>query len=167
MSSCKTCSQPFYTKPSWLKRGIGIYCSRSCADAGRKKGRVVTCFRCGKSVYKPPKALEHSMRLFCSKTCSIAWHNHEFKEHKHGNWKHGSFAYKRILQRASVFSQCVLCGLTDMDILLVHHIDKDRKSNDVRNLSWLCHNCHHLVHCYPESEQEFLRLIRAHATANM
>ena len=168
MVPCKTCSKSFYAKPSWLARGIGTYCSRPCSDEGRKNGRMVACFRCGKVTYKPPKALKSARKFFCSKACSVAWHNEEFKEQKHGNWKHGTFAYKRILERAGVHPQCVLCAIEDQDIILVHHIDKDRKNNKVQNLAWLCHNCHHLVHCYPESEREFLVLIhRHHAPANL
>jgi predicted HNH restriction endonuclease len=33
-----------------------------------------------------------------------------------------------------------------MRVLAVRHIDQNHKNNNVENLAWLCHNCHHLVH---------------------
>ncbi|MBI4281264.1 HNH endonuclease [Candidatus Uhrbacteria bacterium] len=36
-------------------------------------------------------------------------------------------------------------------VLLVHHIDENRKNNVLSNLVWLCRNCHFLVHKYNEN----------------
>jgi 5-methylcytosine-specific restriction endonuclease McrA len=162
---CKNCQKAFYAKPSWIKNGEGIYCSRVCQSAGRRRGVVILCFVCGKEKYKQKKALDRSKSgyYFCSKACSLVWHNSEFKEQKHGNWKHGTFAYRRILERSHRPAQCVLCTISDTDILLVHHIDKNRKNNHLENLAWLCHNCHHLVHNYKEPETRFKAFLRNHA----
>lgn len=162
--ACKICSKEFYAKPSWLKNGAGLYCSKNCQNLGRKKGKRVACFLCGKEVYKQVKALNTSARLFCSRKCSVFWHNAEFVEQKHGNWKQGSFAYKRILERSNTPACCALCGNSDREILLVHHIDKNRKNNTLKNLVWLCHNCHHLVHCYADVEKELADTLKKHAT---
>jgi 5-methylcytosine-specific restriction endonuclease McrA len=41
---------------------------------------------------------------------------------------------------------CQKCGNTDLRVLLVHHIDKNRNNNNPENLQILCYNCHILVH---------------------
>ena len=163
----KVCQKEFYAKPSWLKNGNGIYCSVSCRNIGRKKGEIISCFLCGKKVYKQRKALKRSksQNYFCSRICSITWHNGEFKEEKHGNWKQGTFAYKRILERSDRPIKCALCSISNKDLLLAHHIDKNRKNNQLKNLTWLCQNCHHLVHNYPEMEIEFIEIIKSYATS--
>jgi hypothetical protein len=40
-------------------------------------------------------------------------------------------------------------------MLAVHHLDEDRANNAVDNLVWMCHNCHHLIHHYPEESTAF------------
>ncbi len=155
---CRICSSTFYAKPSWIKKGHAVYCSKDCQNRGRKTGKVVKCFLCQKEVYKQANTIADStsQQYFCTKACSTRWHNAEFKEEKHGNWKHGSFAYRRILERSSMAMACTHCGISEKELLLAHHVDKNRKNNALSNLAWLCHNCHHLVHSYPEEENVFL-----------
>src|SRR3989344_3393915 len=154
---CKICQKSFYTKPSWLKNGVGIYCSIKCQAEGRKTGGLINCFTCGKKVYKQLKAINKSKsgKNFCTKACTLKWHNHEFKESSHGNWKTGEFAYKRILERSGAEVQCVLCGTRDSSDVCVHHVDWDRKNNNLKNLTCLCRNWHHLVHNYKDVASHF------------
>ncbi len=145
---CKICSKSFYTKPFWLKRGFGKYCSPVCQHLGRRAGKNVKCHICGKEVYKPLSKLEHSKskKYFCSKSCQTTWRNSEFIGPKHANWVHGSYAYKSVLKRNKVPKVCKFCKTEDFRVLAVHHLDHNRKNNKVSNLIWLCHNCHFLVH---------------------
>lgn len=53
-----------------------------------------------------------------------------------------------MLGRNKIPKICTLCKTEDSRILAVHHIDKNRRNNDLKNLIWLCHNCHFLVHHY-------------------
>lgn len=39
-----------------------------------------------------------------------------------------------------------MCGLNEECCLQVHHIDEDRKNDDVNNLIILCANCHSRIH---------------------
>lgn len=41
---------------------------------------------------------------------------------------------------------CNRCHSDDIDILCVHHIDKNRKNNSYENLETLCANCHYKIH---------------------
>ena len=164
--SCKICLKEFYAKPSWLARGHGLYCSRTCQDLGRKTGKVIACSLCGKEVYKQNKAIEKSAKLFCTKACSLKWHNAEFAEEKHGNWKSGAFVYKKILKRRGVRPICFLCRKDDERIIVAHHIDENRNNNNLNNLVWLCRNCHHLVHNYSDNKKIFSVLIQKRQNAD-
>lgn len=65
---------------------------------------------------------------------------------KHGLWKDSPTNYRSKLLKSNRVLQCAFCGFDDIRALVVHHIDEDRKNNVLKNLVWLCHNCHYLVH---------------------
>ncbi len=148
---CKICSKEFYAKPNWLKRGWGKYCSPKCQHKAQLKGRIVCCKICGKKIWRAPKRLIHSKsgEFFCSKSHQTLWRNHIFVGPRHPNWKGGYHRkLKSILIQNRVQRVCKLCRGNDVRVLAVHHLDRNRKNNEVKNLVWLCHNCHHLVHHY-------------------
>jgi 5-methylcytosine-specific restriction endonuclease McrA len=45
--------------------------------------------------------------------------------------------------------KCERCGYNKLEILQIHHIDKDRNNNKMENLKLLCPNCH--------AEEHFLK----------
>lgn len=149
---CHKCGKRFLKKPSQVAYCALNFCSASCQHAARKTGKTISCFLCGKKVYKEKRHLS-SQKLFCSKTCSVRWHNVEFVASKHGNWKGGQFAYRRILDRSGKYKFCTLCNVIDKRFLIVHHVDHNRGNNSVSNLIWLCNNCHFLVHHYKKEEK--------------
>jgi hypothetical protein len=51
---------------------------------------------------------------------------------------------------------CERCGLTDERLLTVHHLDEDRTNNRLDNLSWLCPNCHYLIHHFEDEREAFM-----------
>lgn len=158
--SCKKCSKDFSAKPSLLKRGGGIYCSKVCHYGHKRRGQVVKCFVCTKEIYRKPRALalSKSKKYFCSKPCQAVWRNMEFVGPKHTNWKDGASTYRGILLRTGKPCICARCGTEDFRILSVHHIDGDHGNNEVSNLAWLCFNCHHLVHHDKVEKQKFRKL---------
>jgi len=97
--------------------------------------------------------------LFCSKKCSLKKLSEKFNGKNHPNWTTGEYSYKNFLIRHKN-PKCVLCGIKDKNVLAVHHIDKNRQNNKVYNLSWLCHNCHFLIHHYPKVEEKFNRIFK-------
>lgn len=153
---CKICEEAFETKPFYIKKGQGKYCSSACHHLGLRKGRVVTCYICKKETYKSLKALQgsKSKKFFCSKSCQTTWRNSEFFGSKHANWVEGLYAYRSVLTRHKVPAICKRCKTTDKRVLAVHHIDQNRKNNTISNLTWLCHNCHHMIHRYPEERKK-------------
>ncbi len=142
------CSKNFSTKPSWVARGYGKYCSMTCKIKAQKTGQIVNCAVCGKETYKTIKALRlsKSKKYFCNKSCQAIWRNAEFVGEKHSNYISGKSSYKSILTRNKFPKICGLCGTEDVRVLAVHHVDGNHYNNEVNNLAWLCHNCHHLVH---------------------
>jgi hypothetical protein len=159
--SCQKCGSHFMVKPSWVKNGYGKYCSPDCRRAAQRTGKEILCHVCQKETYKPGKALKgtKSGLLFCGKSCQTKWRNTEFKEEKHANWKGGTHAYRRIMKQSDKPPICGLCKTTDIRVLAVHHLDENRKNNMVENLAWLCHNCHLLIHHYPDERDRFMAAI--------
>jgi hypothetical protein len=156
--SCRVCPNTFYVKPSHLKMGYGKYCSTKCWYSARKTGKIINCHICGKEAYKGLKALRQSKskKYFCGKSCQTKWRNAEFVGSKHANFVNGNSSYKSILGRHKIPKICVLCSVTDSRILAVHHIDENHQNNDLKNLAWLCHNCHFLVHHDKVEKVKFL-----------
>ena len=155
--SCKICTKKFYTKPSWLKNGSGIYCSIKCRGLAKRKGEFILCSMCGKRVYKSLQNLKRSKsgKYFCGRACSLLWLSTQQVGNKHGNWKGGEYSYRDILNRSKMKIKCMLCDKDDKRILTIHHIDKNRRNNSLKNLAWLCYNCHFLVHHSIEVKQKF------------
>ena len=148
---CKICASEFYVKPSHQAKGYGKYCSRDCQYIGRRKGKYVTCDICNKEIWKTPKALKSSKsgKFFCGRSCQTKWRNKIFSGDKHPNWQGGEHRqYRSFMLQGHKKQICKLCGLKDKRVLVVHHLNSNRKNNDLDNLIWLCCNCHYLVHHY-------------------
>ena len=159
--TCKNCAVPFYAKPSWIKNGYGIYCSKDCQHQAARTGKEVACYICHTLTYKSGKALTGSKsgKFFCSKTCQTKWRNAFFSGKKHPNYKSGNSNYRIVLEKSSVVQACTLCHTADSRVLAAHHIDQNRNNNTIENLAWLCHNCHHLVHHHEDEYERFMAAI--------
>ena len=149
---CRRCAKKSYVKPSHKKLGKGIYCSRACSDLGRRKGRVVQCAQCNKKFYARPKQIRisKSKNNFCRKQCYLRYKAIHLVWKNHPRWKNGKNAYLFLMRRKRK-QICKRCRITNKRVLLVHHIDENRKNNVLSNLVWLCRNCHFLVHKYKET----------------
>lgn len=156
---CKVCSQEFHIKPSHLKLGWGKYCSRNCQAQAQFNGKLVKCFICSKDIYRSKVNLKRSSsgKYFCNKSCQTLWRNQIYIEENSANWKTGINAYRDILKRSNKKVICSFCKTKDERVLIVHHINHNREDNKLKNLIWLCCNCHFLVHHYKEVEEKLLK----------
>lgn len=156
--NCKICSTPFHPRPSHIRMGWGVYCSKGCKDAGQIVKQKAFCFTCNKVVMKTNSQIDHSKsgKFFCSKSCQTKWRNTVFVGSKHANYKDGKQSYQSVLNRNKVQRVCGSCGEKDIRVLATHHVDENHDNHDVRNLAWLCHNCHSLVHYDNVEKQRFL-----------
>lgn len=155
---CLACNSLFYGKPSHIKKGWAKACSKECRYQIQKTGKIVPCYQCGKETYKDKSTLRRSdsNKFFCDKKCQTIWRNKLYTKEKHANWTTGKSSYRRILLRENRSLVCVKCSNKDSRILAVHHRDKNRDNNNSENLTWLCHNCHYLVHHYEKESVGFI-----------
>lgn len=156
--NCIKCQKSFYAKPFNIKKGFGKYCSRTCHHLSMKKGKEETCSVCSKKIYKTEQSLKRSKsrKFFCNKSCQAIWRNKEYSGENHKLWKGGITLYRTILEKTGKPVACELCKESDKRVLAVHHIDENHFNNEVKNLAWLCFNCHHLVHHDMVEKQKFL-----------
>lgn len=153
--NCKICTKQFYAKPNHIIKGWGKFCSRDCQRIGQFKGTEIKCYTCEKSVYRSQAELRKSKsgKFFCGKSCQTIWRNSiVFVGMNHPNWKSGdNQAYRSKLIRSDAKKVCQRCGHSDKRVLVVHHIDRSHQNNSIDNLTWLCANCHYLVHNHSET----------------
>ncbi len=154
---CIRCSKVFYSKPNWIKKGMGKFCSAKCHHLSARTGKTVKCHACKRKVYKQKAAIERSKSgwSFCTKSCQTKWRNKVYVREKHANWKGGIYSYRYLLINKDTPKKCTLCEMTDFRVLSVHHIDENHFNNDIENLAWLCRNCHFLVHHDKLEKQKF------------
>lgn len=156
---CRICGDQFYAKPNWLKKGWGQYCSKKCQFEGQKSGKVEVCFICKKKTYRSQADFRKSKskKFFCGRSCQTIWRNSiVFIGPNHANWVAGRSAYRNILLRKKITQDCKRCKIEDSRVLLAHHLDGNRENNTAKNLIWLCHNCHFLVHHYSEEKKKYM-----------
>ena len=80
-------------------------------------------------------------------TCSYSCANTYFRSKDNNpNWQNGSTTYRK--HGLHVYgAKCNRCNYDkNTAALIVHHIDRDRKNNDLSNLEVLCCNCHAIEH---------------------
>ncbi len=157
---CKICNTGFFPRPDHVKKGWGIYCSSNCKHAGAMTGKRHSCFICKKEILRIPSKIKRSKsgKFFCDKSCQTKWRNTQYKGTKHLGWKGGFSMYRDILRNSGQSIKCLYCGNRDSRVLAVHHVDENHRNNEIKNLVWLCHNCHYLVHHDIVEKSKFLTL---------
>lgn len=90
-----------------------------------------------------------------AKTCSRACAN---KNRIGIKYKIGRPRDKVVTERAQKIrliaqrgTKCERCGYSKLEILHVHHKDRDRDNNDLSNLELICPNCHYEEHYLEKS----------------
>ncbi len=159
---CKICNNDFYVKPSHEKIGWGIFCSRYCKKFGTRTRKETNCYVCNKVIYKTMSQISRSKsgKYFCGKSCQTKWRNVEYSGKKHLGWKGGQTIYRKIVLKSGLKAECLLCHKVDSRILVVHHIDQDHSNLNIKNLVWLCHNCHYLIHHDKLEKRRFLSFVK-------
>lgn len=167
---CPVCGEQFTVHKSQVKRGQGVYCSKSCARSGsptrQRTALLVECATCGKHFHKHEAEIRKNVGdlHFCSPEC---WYEHNQREN-HYMWDGGQDErvnpdYRvwrgAVLERDLGF--CRLC--LSRESLEVHHIKRfgthpdDRW--DVDNGVTLCHDCHIGFRHHEEEYEEILAFV--------
>lgn len=139
--TCKVCDTVF--TPG--KNSKGLYCSRKCSSASRRK--TGKCTWCGSVFWTP--ATKNSVVKYCSVACE---HNCKYEEVyvqrlESGQTLDASTEYVKRYLRERDGHSCVVCtqGPTHNGkplVLQVDHIDGNSDNNFPSNLRLLCPNCH-------------------------
>lgn len=133
----------------YKKHGWNFYCE-NCKH--RRLNTVIKdiCPVCGKEFIRHTYAKKSKSGLyFCSQSCAASYNNSHYRRGENNpNWIDGSCKGSSYIKAAfrTYKAKCTMCGLNEECCLQVHHIDEDRKNDDVNNLIILCANCHSRVH---------------------
>jgi len=142
---CSNCNKSFLKALRFIKPGVKNYCSPKCASAGLRKRITLKCAICDKLFERVLSKIKNSKSglYFCSRTCK------DKAQRINGYKEIQPFHYGKSIRnyRSIAFSKydmkCEICGYnTRPEILEVHHIDRNRKNNELSNLIILCPNCH-------------------------
>lgn len=136
---CFLCKKSVYRRPFQIQNNGGkAFCSSRCFGIFCRKEKH--CIVCGTSI------LAGKNKQSCSRACA--------NKHRAGiKYKIGSPRDKVKDQRALKLRllnqrglQCERCGYSKVEILQVHHRDRNRDHNTLENLELICPNCHYEEH---------------------
>ena len=133
------------------KKSSHLYCSHNCSCLARRVRVQIECAVCGKKIERKPSAILGNLS-FCSHSCANGYNN-RFKK------KDSENTYRRQAMEQYPH-QCFICGWDkDKRILEVHHIDENRKNNDITNLMILCPICHRYLTLHLYTIEELKNII--------
>lgn len=125
------------------------FCSRECRSKHQKNSQQYNCSFCNKKIFKTPSQIKRSKsgKLFCNRSCSTSYNNQFKVGSKHPNWLGGRYRLNALefYGARCCNPQCILTAnqIFIPEILIdVHHIDENRKNNNINNLIPLCVWCH-------------------------
>ena len=146
---CGHCNNKFLTRLN----SDAQYCSRICKGASVKTSMVLECHECKKKFertkYKAENSSKHNFH-FCSRTCkekaqSLKGSCLEIRPSHYGEGN-GKSSYRKLAFE-SYDHKCNRCGYDKIvEVLQVHHKDKNRENNIVENLEIMCPTCHMEFH---------------------
>ncbi len=140
-TNCLVCAKEIYRRPNELSSiERRVFCSMKCYGISQRK--EIPCLVCGTPI------LSGFNKKTCSRACANS--NRIGIQYNRGSLGDKAISQKRIKirimkERGSV---CERCGYAKMEILHLHHKNRDRTNNNPQNLEILCPNCHfeeHLV----------------------
>ena len=149
--SCKNCGDIYLHSKRRAGRDDERFCSVKCsAEFRAKKSRVtLVCGMCGVEFTRAKSKVKSSRSgiHFCSRSCKDSGQrlSSGISEIHPSHYGNGDYAY-RLAAMSRYKKECACCGWDDDErILEVHHIDGDRKNNDIYNLIVMCPTCHRKV----------------------
>lgn len=143
-AKCVICAKAIYKRPADLQRNKGkAFCSMACYGISCRKESP--CVVCGNPV------LSGLHRITCSRSCSNTHRKGiQYKINRPRDKVVSQRALKVRLIQASG-SQCGRCSYNKVEILHVHHKDRNRENNNLDNLELICPNCHFEEHYLEKS----------------
>lgn len=125
---CLECGVSHFKLKCQLGRGRGKFCSKDCANKNRQNGDSVKCIFCGNEFYRRFGEQKKAINKFCSKDC---YSNDRILKAKKTTYLKNGAIHKHILVAEKALKRKLKKGE------IVHHIDEDRKNNNINNLAVL------------------------------
>lgn len=149
-TSCAVCGKAVYRRPSEIATGR-IFCSTVCYGVSMRKERP--CVICGNPI------LARRNKKTCSRGCANT--HRAGTTYRVGRPKDKAATIRAIKVRLieERGGTCGRCGYATVEILQVHHRDRNTSNNDFANLELICPNCHCEEH-YLEKSWLRSRLVR-------
>lgn len=94
-------------------------------------------------------------KMVCSISCSNTYFRSGENNGRYKNGTNGEIEYRTICFKNHK-KECIICGFDK--IVDVHHIDKNHKNNDPKNLVPLCPNHHKMMHTYAYKDETIIEL---------
>ena len=139
-TKCTVCGKLIYKRPIQIKRNSGkVFCSAACFGISCRKEKP--CVVCGKPI------LSGLNKSACSRACANI-HRAGIKYKLSGPRK-DKVKSQRALKLRLVSDRgrvCERCGYDRLEILQVHHKNRNRNDNELNNLELICPNCHFEEH---------------------
>ncbi len=136
-TTCSVCTKPIYRRPVEIQNGR-VFCGAICYGQACRKEKP--CVVCGKLI------LAGKNKSTCSRACSNT--NRAGTKYKIGSPKDKVSDQRAIKLRLikARGTKCERCGYARLEILHVHHRNRDRNNNSLSNLELICPNCHFEEH---------------------
>ena len=144
---CPTCKTHFWRDKRGYNKAKGlIYCSTDCKHENDRT--IVECAYCKQPVTKTNSALEGSRSglYFCCREHKDLAQRIENNNQELWLPHYGSSKEYRAKALREYGRSCSHCGYDELDINVVHHIDRNRDNNELDNLLVVCPNCHEAIH---------------------
>ncbi|MBI5456259.1 HNH endonuclease [Candidatus Kaiserbacteria bacterium] len=142
---CAVCEKLVYRRPVELQISNGkAYCGQICYGLSQRK--ETPCAVCK----IPILASKHAKT--CSRACANKYRTGI--KYKLGRPKKDKVQNQRALKLRLIQergTKCERCGYSKIEILQVHHCDRDRNNNELKNLELICPNCHYEEHYLEKS----------------
>lgn len=137
---CQWCSSGF-SVPAYRDNTAKFCCKRCHGEwVSSNKSTFLMCEVCGNGYRRA-----NSHMTYGKKTCSMKCRGIASRTGSPVSADYPSV--RKWMKRRDMIKSCNRCGYSsNPEILVVHHVDRDRKNNDVNNLEVLCPNCHALEH---------------------
>jgi 5-methylcytosine-specific restriction endonuclease McrA len=145
---CEQCNEEFWKPVPLIRDQKHHFCSKQCADTFKKSFRTIhICANCGKefllNAHRTNKK-NATVYRFCSRGCkdNAQRLDGSCPEIRPSHYKSGECVYRK---RAFEYylHKCAYCGYNEIvDILQVHHLDRNRLNGCITNLMILCPTCH-------------------------
>lgn len=134
-TNCSVCDKKIYKRPSEISANKGrVFCSMACY--GKSCRKEIPCIVCGKPI------LAGLHKKTCSRACSNKNRTGIKYNNNRPNDKVKSYQLLKGLLLSKRNNKCERCGYSKSEILQIHHKDRNRQNNSLKNLELICPNCH-------------------------